>query len=674
MRRLSVLKRSTKRAGIGILSAGLLLGLSAAMLVMIAPEPFRQLDRIGYDLMLQRLGGKPHNPNVLIVDVDQASLTRYGQWPWPRHIVARLLKIVHDGQPDSVGIDILFAEPDRSSLKFVNRDLKADFGTELDISGLPPEAVDHDWALSRTLHRGSFYLGVMFLFGERNKIEVELPKSQLGVTFVSHKGEGVQSFPIADGVVAAIPQLALAADGSGFVNAVPDTDGVIRRLPLFIQYDGTLYPSLALATYLRAKQGKTVVIESDPDGLISIKAGEALVPVDKQGFAALRFRGPSGTYPHISAADVLDGKISQDVFRRKIIFVGSSAEGLKDNHSTLFDRRLSGVEVHATMVGAILDHDFISIPAWAAGAQGVGALLTVLFSLTIVLWFSTWATALILFSFLLIVPLISVTLLESYQVFISPVPTMVIFIISFALLALTRFRSEELRVLYRERQLAAARDCAIIGLASLAETRDTETGNHIVRTQKYVRAMAKHLVHHKSVEYRIQPEEIDLLVKSSPLHDIGKVGVPDSILLKPGKLTPAEFEEMKKHAIYGADALAKAESLSGISDDTSFLKTAREIALTHHEKWDGTGYPHGLKGENIPLSGRLMALADVYDALISERVYKKAVSYETVVNMIRNRRGTHFDPEIVNIFEALKDDFRVISLAHADQQVQEVRK
>jgi HD-GYP domain-containing protein (c-di-GMP phosphodiesterase class II) len=125
---------------------------------------------------------------------------------------------------------------------------------------------------------------------------------------------------------------------------------------------------------------------------------------------------------------------------------------------------------------------------------------------------------------------------------------------------------------------------------------------------------------------------------------------------------------MKKHTLYGAEALARAESASGISDDTSFLETAREIALTHHEKWDGTGYPNGIKGKDIPLSGRLMALADVYDALISERVYKKAMSHEAVAEIIRKSRGTHFDPEIVDVFEALEGEFWAISQMHADRK------
>lgn len=303
------------------------------------------------------------------------------------------------------------------------------------------------------------------------------------------KVKGVEPFRAADNVVAPIPQLAQSADGLGFVNAVPDTDGVIRRVPLFIRYNGALYPSLALATYMRSQKSREVVVTSDHEGLISIKAGKALIPVDKQGFAALRFRGPSKTYPYLSAADVLDGKVAADVFSQKVVFVGSSAEGLKDTHATPFDHRFSGVEVHATTVGSILDHDFITIPAWTTGVQAMGALLAVLLTMTMVLYFSTWATGLTLFGFIGMVLFSSVTLLASCQVFISPVPTTVVFIISFALLALTRFRSEELRIFYGERQLAAARDCAIVGWASLAETRDTETGNHIFRTQKYIRAM-----------------------------------------------------------------------------------------------------------------------------------------------------------------------------------------
>jgi len=196
-------------------------------------------------------------------------------------------------------------------------------------------------------------------------------------------------------------------------------------------------------------------------------------------------------------------------------------------------------------------------------------------------------------------------------------------------------------------ELNQARDATIYGLATLAETRDNETGAHILRTQHYVKVLAETLVKTGRLNEELTVENIDLMYKSAPLHDIGKVGIPDRILLKPGKLTDEEFEIMKTHAQIGGDALYATEKLLG---ENSFLNYAREIAISHHEKWDGTGYPMGLKGEAIPLSGRLMALADVYDALISKRVYKPAFSHDKAKNIILEGKGKHFDPSIVDAF------------------------
>ncbi|MBN4065478.1 HD domain-containing protein, partial [Desulfocapsa sp. AH-315-G09] len=187
-------------------------------------------------------------------------------------------------------------------------------------------------------------------------------------------------------------------------------------------------------------------------------------------------------------------------------------------------------------------------------------------------------------------------------------------------------------------------------MAVLAETRDNETGKHIMRTQHYVRVLAEQLI--KAGKYRdyLDAARINLLFKSAPLHDIGKVGIADSILLKPGKLTEEEFAVMKKHTSYGRDAIVKAEQEIGVGSSTTFLTMAREIAYTHHEKWNGQGYPEGICGDAIPLSGRLMAVADVYDALISKRVYKEAFSHEKAVAIIIDGRGEHFDPELVDAF------------------------
>ncbi|MEW6266120.1 MAG: two-component system response regulator [Thermodesulfobacteriota bacterium] len=223
----------------------------------------------------------------------------------------------------------------------------------------------------------------------------------------------------------------------------------------------------------------------------------------------------------------------------------------------------------------------------------------------------------------------------------------------------------EIKVQERTKELAMTQEVTIESMASLAETRDPETGGHIRRTQNYVKALAVQLQLKPRYRNSLDEATIDILYKSAPLHDIGKVGVPDHILLKPGKLTDEEFAQMKKHTVYGRDAILTAERRLG---NNSFLHFAREIAYTHHEKWNGTGYPEGLNGDEIPLSGRLMALADVYDALISKRTYKAPFSHEKATAIIVEGKGTHFDPDVVDAFLEVEGRFQQIALEFADRE------
>ncbi len=196
---------------------------------------------------------------------------------------------------------------------------------------------------------------------------------------------------------------------------------------------------------------------------------------------------------------------------------------------------------------------------------------------------------------------------------------------------------------------AATRDVAIFAMARLAESRDPETGAHLERVRSYCRLLAEQLRAMGHYADQIDDEFIRLLYSTSPLHDIGKVGIPDSVLLKPGRLSDREFEIMKTHAAVGAETLDAALERF---PKTRFLRMARNIAATHHERFDGTGYPNGLKGLEIPLCGRIMALADVFDALSSKRVYKEAFVSDVVRSIILQDSGTHFDPLIVEAFEA----------------------
>lgn len=217
----------------------------------------------------------------------------------------------------------------------------------------------------------------------------------------------------------------------------------------------------------------------------------------------------------------------------------------------------------------------------------------------------------------------------------------------------------EAEVISRTQDIQLIQDVTIKVLAELAETRDSDTGYHIHRTQEYVRILAERLRPHPRFSNFLNNKTIKLLVKSAPLHDIGKVGIPDHILLKPGKLTDAEWNVMKTHALLGAQAIERAVRDAGRK--VEFLDIAKQISHYHHEKWDGSGYPEGLKNDAIPIPARLMAVADVFDALISPRVYKPPIPFGQARDIIVAGRGSHFDPDITTAFEVAFDDFVAIA-------------
>ncbi len=231
----------------------------------------------------------------------------------------------------------------------------------------------------------------------------------------------------------------------------------------------------------------------------------------------------------------------------------------------------------------------------------------------------------------------------------------------------------ESEVKKRTEEVVAIQDVTIHAMASMAETRDNETGNHIRRTQHYVKLLAEKLRSHPHfVKFLDDDKTIEMLFKSAPLHDIGKVGIPDAILLKPDRLTKEEFEVMKSHTTLGRDAIIHAEKNLGI--EVPFLQYAKEIAYSHQEKWDGSGYPQGLSGDDIPISARLMAVADVYDALISRRVYKMPMPHEDAVKIMLEGKGQHFDPDVIDAFIECQAEFKAIGEKYSDSEADVLKK
>lgn len=665
--------RSQEKSRTPILIAGTLFTFLLTLLYLFPPPLFRFLDSKSYDTFLMAIP-----PNMaktsetpVILDIDEKSLDTYGQWPWPRYRIALLLERLMALNPSSVGLDTVLAEADRTSFTVLQKEIFRDLKISVPTQHVPKALMDNDRTLATTLSRGPFVLGHKFTFGDAGgkKTAGDCRLHPLNVAVIRDGGmqRNPQS-PIfhARDVVCNLRILAENAPSSGFLNVTPDADGVLRRIPLLMAYNGQFYPSLALATLLQNKGINQAFLKIAHGGVESLRLNDTVIPLDGKGNLLIRYRGKGQTFEYLSAKALLEGAVNRKQIEGRIVFLGTSATGITDFHSTPFDGVFPGVEVHATVVDNIQKKDFFSRPSWIPGLELMMVIAAGLLSTLLLVWAGALWSLLLLCIGAVGLWQGSLWVLQYQGVFVSPVIPLIALASNFTLITLLKYWREEREKRARAKELLLTQDFTIRCLASLTECRDSETGGHIVRTQAYIAAVCRQLSTDPRYAEALDGETREDLYKCSPLHDIGKVGVPDHILLKPGKLTPEEFEEMKKHTTYGRDAIQRAEEKFGTGKSSQFLRLAKEIAYTHHEKWDGTGYPRKLKGEEIPLSGRVMALADVYDALISHRIYKPPFSHEETVALILQLKGVLFDPGVIAAFLEVQEEFRRIAFELAD--------
>ncbi len=650
---------------------GILLTFMLSLTGIFKPTFLEYLDYKALDALSAPAPDADISPVPVIIDIDEKSLKLHGQWPWPRYKIALLLNRLHAMGVRAVGIDIMFPEKDRTVIDASSEDLPEDLKADNGIENVREFARHSDRLFAEAVSRNSAVLGFQFLF-ERSPEDMSCLLRPVSMNFMQSGGGGQPQEGLieAAGIVCNIEDLTRAAHSAGFFNVSPDSDGILRSVPLMMKYRGEIYPSLSLAILMKAFKTNQLLLHRD-SRCDSLRLGNRNIPLTSGGRMWVNFRGRGKVFSYISAADILSGKISSDAITDKIVFLGTSAAGLKEFRSTPTDPIYPGVEVHATVVDNFLRSDFLVRPFYAAGFEVILALIT---GIAFAVIFSR-SSALLTFLFAcggaIGLWTSSVLAFRTASVLVSPVLPIFVLLTNFSSLSLVKFWREERKAKQRTRELALAQEAIIESMASLTETRDPETGGHIKRAQNYVRLLARTLRESPKHRALLDDEAIDLLYKSAPLHDIGKVGVPDSILLKPGKLSDKEFEEMKKHAVIGRDAIRATEKKLG---NSSFLQFAHDIAYTHHEKWNGNGYPQGLRGEEIPLCGRLMALADAYDALISKRVYKPPLTHEETVKIIIKDKGTHFDPDVVDAFLTVSEEFRNIAREHSDSEKQEVLK
>ncbi|MBP7869529.1 MAG: CHASE2 domain-containing protein [Candidatus Hydrogenedentes bacterium] len=653
-----------------IVIAGGVVTLFFLYLMLYPPSALRTLEYAGYDEMVRLLGGTLPPTNVVVVDVDERSLARMGQWPWPRYRIAEMIQKCADLGAYSIAVDFLFSEPDRLSLDKVSELYRSELGISVDFGDTPVGILDNDRYLADTISGRHVVLGSDMVFTETREHYPENCGKNLNVALLSSSDTvGGPQIPQGYGMVCPLPELSEAAYFVGAANALPDQDGKVRRAPLLLRSGDNWIPGIAFAAILAAWEMDQVILQWSEAGVLELRVGRTVIPTDYQGNLLLPFRvEPPDRFNHISAVDLLEGRIESGDLKGKLVFIGSSASGLNDMHATPNMRACPGIDLHAMTADALLRRDFVVEPGWSKGIQVITVLLSGLLVTILMAWapvtlgalMTGGAAAMLAFGFWY--------LFNRWGIYCSPVPGINTLLAGCTLLTLVRLRSEERYILEQTRRLAISQDCALLGLVSIAETRDPETGKHIVRTQHFVRILAEYLSRLPRFRNQLKEDDIDALFKSAPLHDAGKVGVPDNILLKPGKLSEEEYEKMKSHTIRGYEVLKQSEEMSGVTQDMSFLRYAKEVSRSHHERWDGTGYPDGLKGEEIPLSARLMALADVYDALRAKRSYKPPMSHAEARKIICEGDGSHFDPAVVDAFLHTEKAFQAIMNRYADTE------
>jgi adenylate cyclase len=551
-----------------IFFSGVCVTIILAVLDVYRPEFFRFLDYKIYDTQLRSSGvSESASPimNPVIVDIDDQSLARFGQWPWPRYRLAMLIKKIQDLGAASVGLDMFFPEADRTSLDSVQKEIEQQYNVRVRMEGASPELMDNDRALADTLSQGPFVLAYNFVFDGKGRTSPECIPTPISAVVKSDSGKGYDTGDLfrAKGATCSIERLARSAPSSGFFNVIPDPDGVIRRAPLLIEYNNRVYPSLALATIIQAKGAKQVLLNTSRGSLESIVLDGTRIPVDSKGNLLIRFQGKAGAFKYISAKDLLLDLVPREELLGKIVMLGTSAVGLEEYRTTPLVTVLPGTEIHASIIDNILRKEFFSRPDWVLGLELILVLLFGIVSSVLVSWTRSVMSLFIICASGLGLWFCSGWLLEARGIFVSPLSPVMALAINFSLLTFLKYKHEEKELRSRNKELVVMQNFTIQCLAELTETRDSETGGHILRCQRYVKILSKGLAKLPQFSSLLNEETIDLLCKSAPLHDIGKVGIPDRILLKPDRLTEDEYKEMKKHTLYGREAIRRAEQIYG---------------------------------------------------------------------------------------------------------------
>jgi adenylate cyclase len=608
-----------------------------------------------YDFISSVLKEHPQHAkesNVIIVDIDENSLKAVGQWPWPRIVIAQLIGKLERLNTTAIGFDMIFPEKDRTSPTQIALFYKKFFNIDKIIDPIPNNLRDNDKIFSYQLKQSSstmsLYLSKEYIVGGNgcnNLHSIENDFESLKLDTYNH-------------ILCNTTALVSSAKYSGFINSNIDEDGILRRMPLFKKYKQTVIPAFSLAVLLNIDSNLKIF------GDRTFEILDHKIKTDEKSNVLFKIYDDDW-YKKISAIDLLSNNFKAEMLTGKIVLLGSSAVSLHDQIVVSGGKRFIGVKVHTTIIDNILNGELLVQPT---NYKYINIFLSILLSLVLFLLFINKRNILILIFFVSLALLLTVFTIYAYTngTYLSIGYLILPFIIHFFIVGILYIiiNSYERHKFIEE--LNRSHVALLDSMVHVAEVHDLETGAHIMRTKKYIKLLAQHIYSKGIYKKELSPKFIEMMYRTAPLHDLGKVGIEDCILKKQGKLTPMEYEVMKTHPDLGRHIINNA-MMSYKEND--FFAMAKNIAYGHHEKWDGTGYPEGLKGYEIPIECRFMALADVYDALVSKRVYKEAFSFERSNKIIIECKGSHFDPVLVEAFEEIKDQFEEIAQRYSDCKI-----
>lgn len=426
-----------------VVGTGIVITLLTGVIYVFKPAYLQLLEYKIYDVFLQKYSSGKTTGSVAIVDIDEYSIERFGQWPWPRYRVALLLQKIRMSGAAAVATDILFADPDNTSPVTLKKYLKKDLQVDIEFPGLPQGLMDNDKILAGVLEKGPFVTGFSFAFdADRKPRSRPLPKD-LKAAIVNEPGskKAHQYLFQAGDLIPPLPEFLHKDKYSGFMNTLTDRDGVVRRTPLFITYREKIYPQLSVAAMLAAfnESVPPPVIKVGKGGIESVKIAKTIVPLESNGSFIVNYRGPGHTFPYTSAWKILENDIGETNFNGKIVFLGTSAAGLKDIRVSPLDQVFPGVEVHANIVDNILSQDFIHRPDWTPGLE---------LSL-VILWGIISSFAIAAASSLLVLPVAAglafgswyggVLIFAKWHIWVSPFFPLIVLVLNFSILNMQKF-------------------------------------------------------------------------------------------------------------------------------------------------------------------------------------------------------------------------------------------